>query len=140
STSALIDEYCALRSSNGTFMPGFLFQLSVGSGAGAELCRQWQFIVEIDAAKDTRLGFLVAIAAFGTPHHAVPVRRLQPVAVPAHPSNLTRGIPHHQGEVRHVLRDGRSGADEPVAADRHAADDGRVRANRASALQPGRLV
>ena len=39
-TSDLIDRYCALRSSSGTFMRDFLFELSVGFGAGAELCRQ----------------------------------------------------------------------------------------------------
>src|SRR5262245_57383034 len=125
STSALIERYCALRSSNGTCMCRVPFELSVGFRADAERRRQRHVVVEVEAPEDARLDFLVAVAALRAPHDAVDVRRAEAMTVAAHPPDLVRGVADDEREVGDVFRDDRSGADERVAADRDAADDRR---------------
>src|SRR5882672_2518865 len=50
STSDLIVEYCALRSSSGTCILGLLFfQLSVRLGALAQVRRQRRFFIQVEA-------------------------------------------------------------------------------------------
>src|SRR6266576_3894392 len=85
-TSDLMAPYCALRSSNGTFIFRFLLHLPVRLGADPELGRQRSLFIQIQAPQYAALHFLVAVAGFRTPHHAVFIGRFQPVSVPAHPS------------------------------------------------------
>src|SRR5579863_8717643 len=98
-TSGFMSLYCALRSSNGTFILRFLFQFSIRFGAHAKLLRQRGFFVEIEATEDAGFDLLVAVACFWTSHHALSVRRIETVTVPAHPSHLTCRVSNHQREV-----------------------------------------
>src|SRR5436309_122298 len=74
STSALMERYWALRSSNGTCMLRFLFQLSVRFAAFGELCGQRRLFVQVETAQHARFGLLVAIPALRTYRHAHRVR------------------------------------------------------------------
>jgi hypothetical protein len=47
----------------------------------------------------------------------------------AHPTYLATGCAYHQGEVRNVTVDDRSGTDKRVSADRGTADHGAVSAS-----------
>src|SRR3954471_12769835 len=111
SISDLIERYCALRSSNGTFISGVLFVLSVRPGAGTERGGQRRFLVEVETPKNARFRLPVAVAAFGAAHHSGGVGRLEPVSVAAHPADPTSRIAHDQREVRHASGDHRSGGD-----------------------------
>src|SRR5207249_2550359 len=137
---ALMAAYCALRSSSGTFMPGFLSQLPVRFGACGQLCGQCRLFIQVQTSKDAGFNLLIAVPAFRTPHHAVGIGRLEPMAMPTHPADLTRRVAHDQREVRDALGDHRAGSDERIPPNRGPADDGGVRANRAPALQPDDLV
>src|SRR5262249_40423015 len=99
SMSALMARYCALRSRRGTFILGFLIELLVRLGADRQLRWQRSFLVEIEAAEHTRFGFLIAIATFRTPHDAVRISALEPVAVTAHPRDLPGRIPDDQRKI-----------------------------------------
>ena len=92
-----------------------------------------RLFIEVEAAKNAGLDFLVTVSALGTPHDSVWIRRIEAVAVPAHPSNLACWVAHDQREIWHVLGHNRSGPDERVTTDRDAAHDRGVRADRAAA-------
>src|SRR5512146_2780851 len=68
STSSRMVEYCALRSSSGTFIFGLPLQVPVGLGADAQFAGQAGLLVEVEAAQHARFNFLVAIAGFRAPH------------------------------------------------------------------------
>src|SRR5207237_343059 len=87
-TSALMPAYCALRSSNGTFIHRFLLQFPVCLGADPQVRRQWGFFVQVEASQDAGLDFLIAVAAFRAPHDPARIGRRQTMAVPAHPARL----------------------------------------------------
>src|SRR5438045_9478997 len=91
STSVLIARYCALRSSNGTFMLGFLFHLPIRLRAGAQCAWQRELLVEIEASQDAGFDLLVAIPALRTSHDAGRVG-LEPMAVAANPPHLSRRV------------------------------------------------
>src|ERR1700730_5676458 len=52
STSALMVAYCALRSSNGTFILGLLLQLSVRFRTDTQFGWQLRFLVKVEASQD----------------------------------------------------------------------------------------
>src|SRR5579864_8054759 len=92
STSDLMVAYCALRSSNGTFIPDLLFQLPVRFGTDAQFGGQLSFLVKVEASKDAGLDLLVAVAWFRTIHNPIFIRRIETMPVPAHPSHFTCGV------------------------------------------------
>lgn len=55
-------------------------------------------------------------------------------AMAAHPADLPGRHAHHEREVGDILVDHRAGADEGIAADGGAADDGAIRAQRGALL------
>src|SRR5688500_20197159 len=68
-----------LRRGNGCLgAPGrSLLELIVPTRAAGELRRQRCVLVQVETPKDTRLGFLVAVAALRTPHDTVSVGRAE---------------------------------------------------------------
>src|SRR6266496_6479540 len=140
STSALMAAYCALRSSSGTFIFDCLLDIAVGPGARRQFGGQRSIVVEIEAAQDAGFCLAIAIAALRTLHHLVAVDPRQPVTVTTHPSDLTCRVADDEREVGHVPGHDCAGADEGISSDRRATDDGRVRADRAPALQPRGFV
>src|SRR5438093_11488172 len=103
STSALIAEYWALRSSSGTCIFIRLFHLSIGLGSLAEFSRERSFLVQIEAPENAGLNFSIAVAALSTHHDPVRVWRLESMPMATHPTDLTGGVSDNQGKVRHVL-------------------------------------
>src|SRR5713101_5955296 len=59
STSALIVEYCALRSSSGTCIVTLLFQLFVGLCALAQIRRQRLLLMQVETPQHTGFHFLI---------------------------------------------------------------------------------
>src|SRR5207245_266311 len=96
SISALMAEYCALRSRSGTFIAGFFFQRAVRFAAYAQFFRQWSFFVQIEASQNAGLQHLVSISTFRAAHDSVQIGRVETVAVTAHPAHLARRISNHQ--------------------------------------------
>ena len=62
------------------------------------------------------------------------VCNFEPHAALADPSHLPRRYAYDESMVGNVVRHNRSGADKRVTAHRHAADDGRICAERCAAL------
>src|SRR6267143_6952676 len=122
STSSLIARYCATRSSNGTFTveeserAGRTSPDPAGLGDGAEgavrlfICR---------AASGARGG---------------PVHHHETLTALAHPADAAGRHAHHERIRRHVRGHDRTRADEGVLAERHAADDRRIRTDRHATL------
>src|SRR5438477_10690144 len=123
STSDLMEAYCDLRSSNGTFMLRFLFQLAVRFAALAQLGGQRRLLVEIKAAEHAGRHLDVPVPALRTHHDAIRAGRFQLVSVAAHPAGPARRIALNERVVGDILRDDRPGGDEHVAADGPAAHD-----------------
>src|SRR5262245_44894751 len=71
SISALMAAYCALRSSNKTFILRFLLQFPIGFDTDPQFGRQGGLFVEVEAAEDTGCDFPITVAAFGAPHYPV---------------------------------------------------------------------
>src|SRR6266566_4872118 len=120
STSALIVAYCALRSSSGTCICGFLFQ--------------------VEATQNAWLNFLITVPALWAQHHSMGVWRLEAVTVAAHPTRLSRWISNHQRKVWNFLGDHRTGSNKRVSADLYSADDCRICPDCAAALQQSSFV
>ena len=100
----------------------------------------WPSIVWKLGGSVAGLGFVITIPALRASHHAVGVRLIEPMAMPAYPSDLARWIADSQNEVRHALGDHRAGADERIPSDRDSAHDGRIGADGTPALQPSSLI
>src|SRR5438067_91236 len=130
SISSLIELYCALRSSSGTFIMRALFQLSVKLLADSQPSGQRDFFVEIEAAKNTRLNFFVAVSGFRAMHHSVGVRRAEPVSVPTHPADLTRRISYDQRKVCNTPSHYRTSADKSIPSNGHSAYNRGIGADR----------
>src|SRR6266852_270100 len=73
STSALIVEYCALRSSSGTCILGFLFKLSVGLGSLVQVRWQRCFLIQVEAPQNAWFNFLITVPALRAQHHSIGV-------------------------------------------------------------------
>ena len=63
--------------------------------------------------------------------------RRQPFPAAAHPTDIAGGIAKHQGVIGYIPRDHCSGADEGIAADGDAADDGGIGADGRAPAHPG---
>src|SRR5712671_3044719 len=135
STSALIVEYCALRSSSGTCIFGFLFYLAVRLASLVQTCWQRCFLVQIQTTQYAGLDFLVAVSALRTCHYSAGIWGVQAVAVAAHPSDLVSRVSNHQSKVGYVLSYHRAGSDECVSPDLNSANDCRIGPNGAASLQ-----
>src|SRR6185503_12608729 len=96
STSALIERYCALRSSRGTCIGVRLLQFPIRLGSAGQCFRERRVLVEVEALEHTRLDLLVAVPRFAAPEHAIGVGRVEPMAMTAHPSDLARPIADDQ--------------------------------------------
>src|SRR5215467_4453223 len=135
STSALMDRYCSLRSSRGTFILGFLFELLVGLRADTQCRGQRRFLIEIETPQSTRLRLDVPVTALGASHDPVGIGVLQAMSMAAHPAHLTSRVSDDQREVRHVFGHYGTRSDEGISANGRAADDCRICADGAAPLQ-----
>src|SRR6266851_8011421 len=121
STSALIVEYCALRSSSATCILCLLFfQFFVGLGALAQVRWQRCFFIQIEAPQNAGLNFLITVPALRTQHHPVGVGRLESVPMATHPSDPTGWVSDDQCEVGYVLGNHRTGSDERITPNFHS--------------------
>src|SRR5712692_5355282 len=140
STSALIVAYCALRSSSGTCITGFLFQLLVGFGAFVQVLWYRGFLVKVEATQNAWLNLLITVAALRAYHHSIGVWRLKSVTVTAHPTRLPRWITDHQREVRNFFGNHRTGPNKRISADLNSTDDCRICSDCAAAFQQSSFV